>query len=250
MFHWEETSDNLACRMSSSVSMIERAIQGCRDFVVPGDGDADILVQVLRELLINAFEHGNCSRSEGEIGLGVQRISPGRFQAAVRDQGKGFVLEERNDPGMPENVSLRHRGLAIVHSLCDEIEIASGEGRVTAWVTLPKLVHMSLVIQGDCWVLRPDGDLSALVAWEFREALLRWLESSARQCSLDLSQVRTIDSICLSVLLSFHRELAERGAGRGFSLEEIPPRLMSLFFLTRIERLFEIKPAKEELLHV
>jgi len=250
MFHWEESFDNITCRMSSTVMLIERAVMGCRDFVAPDDGDADILVQVLRELLINAFEHGNRSCPDGEICLLVHRMSKGRFRMVVRDEGSGFILEEHSDPGMPENVSSRHRGLAIVHSLCDEIKIAPDEGEVTGWITLPKRVHMNIETLGHVWILRPDGDLSAMVAGEFREGLLRWLESPVQECVLDLSKVRTIDSICLSVLLSFHHELTERGAGRRFYLDEIQPRLMSLFFLTRIERLFEIKQAKEELSHV
>jgi len=251
MFQWEESPDQAQCRFSSSLPLIERAVGQFRDFVPAEEGDCEPLIQVLRELLLNAIEHGNGSRPEEEVSAELLRKAPGRFQVVVHDQGHGFILDGDGDPDMPDGSSARRRGLAIVHTLCDEFRASPDEGRVTAWITLTKSVHVKAKDEGDGRVMiRPDGDLSAATAEEFREALLEWLEGTAPEAVLDLSQVRGIDSIGLSVLLAFHRELEERGPARNFRITGVNPRLYSLFQMTRIERLFEIQAAKEEPVHV
>ena len=251
MFQWEESPDQAQCRFSSSLPLIERAVGQFRDFVPTEEGDCEPLIQVLRELLLNAIEHGNDSRPEAEVAAELIRKSPGRFQVTVRDQGKGFRIQGEGDPDMPDGASERRRGLAIVHTLCDEFRVSPDEGRVTAWITLTKSVHVNATNNGDGRVvIRPDGDLSAATAEEFREALLEWLEGTVPEAVLDLAQVRGIDSIGLSVLLAFHRDLEERGPARNFHITGVNPRLYSLFQMTRIERLFDIRAAQEEPIHV
>lgn len=251
MFQWEESPERAQCRFSSSIPLIERAVGQFRDFVPTDEGDCEPLIQVLRELLLNAIEHGNGSRPEAEVSAELTRKSPGRFQVTVRDQGKGFRIQGEGDPDMPDGASERRRGLAIVHTLCDEFRISPDEGRVTAWIALTKSVHVDATGKGDgCVTIRPDGDLSAATAEEFREALLEWLEGAVPEAVLDLSQVRGIDSIGLSVLLAFHRELEAHGPARSFHITGVNQRLYSLFQMTRIERLFDIRAAQEELIHV
>lgn len=251
MFQWEESPNHALCRFSSSLPLIERAVGQFRGFVPAEEGDCEPLIQVLRELLLNAIEHGNGSRSEEDVSAELLRKSPGRFQLTVCDHGKGFRIHGEADPDMPDGASERRRGLAIVHTLCDEFRVSPEEGRVTAWITLTKSVHVATTPDGDGRVMiRPDGDLSAATAEEFREALLEWLEGIVPEAVLDLSQVRGIDSIGLSVLLAFHRELEERGTSRSFRIVGVNPRLLSLFHMTRIERLFEFQAAKEEPIHV
>jgi anti-anti-sigma factor len=240
MFRWEEAERHIECRMSSSLALIERAVEQCRRFVEPTEGDIDVLVQILRELLLNAIEHGNRSDPDCEISLVLERLEPGRFLAIVRDQGEGFCLTEESDPRMPGRQSSRRRGLAIVHALCDELVSAPEEGCVRAWVTLPQRVLVEGIAVEGRWVITPGGDLSASVAGDFRSGLLHWLESESCDGVLDLSKVRTMDSICLSVLLAFHRELEIKSGTRTFELVRVQPRMMALFRMTRIDRLFRI----------
>ena len=69
---------------------------------------------------------------------------------------------------------------------------------------------------------------------------LHWLEQVQLHGVLDLSKVRTMDSICLSVLLAFHRELELHAGPRSFQLTRVQSRMMALFRMTRIDRLFTI----------
>ncbi|MEN9354509.1 MAG: hypothetical protein RL318_1834 [Fibrobacterota bacterium] len=240
MFRWDETPDRIECRMSSSLHLIERAVEQCRQHLDPAEGDIDVLVQILREILLNAVEHGNRSDPDCEVSLVLERMEKGRFHAIVRDQGEGFCLTEETDPRMPGSQSNRRRGLAIAHALCDELVSAPEEGCVNAWITLPQRVLVTGVQDGEHWVVTPGGDLSASVAGEFRKALQQWLEQSTIDAVLDLSKVRTMDSICLSVLLAFHRDLEQHRGTRVFRLVRVQPRMMGLFRMTRIDRLFSI----------
>jgi len=240
MFRWEEFPDRIECRMSSSLHLIERSVEQCRQFLSPAEGDIDALIQILRELLLNAVEHGNRSDPDCEVSLRLERTEPGRFHATVRDQGEGFCLTEETDPRMPGSKSTRRRGLAIAHALCDEIVSAPEEGCVNAWITLPQRVRVTGEEQDCEWVITPGGDLSASVAGEFRTGLLHWLEQVQTHGVLDLSKVRTMDSICLSVLLAFHRELEMHAGQRTFRLVRVQSRMMALFRMTRIDRLFTI----------
>jgi anti-anti-sigma factor len=241
MFRWDEAPDRIECRMSSSLHLIERAVEQCREFLDPSEGDVDVLVQILREILLNAVEHGNRSDPDCEVSLVLKRTDKGRFHAIVRDQGEGFCLTEESDPRMPGSQSTRRRGLAIAHALCDELVSAAEEGCVNAWITLPQRVLVTGVLEDSLWVVTPGGDLSASVAGDFRKALLHWLEAEPCDGVLDLSKVRTMDSICLSVLLAFHRELELNTGERRFRLIKVQPRMMALFRMTRIDRLFTIE---------
>lgn len=240
MFRWDEAPDRIECRMSSSLALIERSVEQCRQFLDPTEGDIDALVQILREILLNAVEHGNRSDPDCEVSLVLERIERSRYHIVVRDQGEGFCLTEETDPRMPGSQSSRRRGLAIVHALCDEVVSAPEEGCVNAWITLPQRVQVTGALEDGRWVVAPGGDLSASVAGDFRTALLHWLEKVEESGDLDLSKVRTMDSICLSVLLAFHRELELSSSPRDFRLIRVQSRMMALFRMTRIDRLFTI----------
>ncbi len=81
---------------------------------------------------------------------------------------------------------------------------------------------------------------------ELKDLLLKALEEDRRALVIDLSQVQFIDSSGLGALLSGYKNANLRASG--FSLVGPQPRVMSMFELTRLHRVFEIYPSMEEAL--
>jgi anti-sigma B factor antagonist len=81
---------------------------------------------------------------------------------------------------------------------------------------------------------------------ELKDRLLKALEEDHRALVVDLSQVQFIDSSGLGALLSGYKNANLHASG--FTLVGLQPRVMSMFELTRLHRVFEIYPSIEEAL--
>lgn len=218
---------------------MERAVSLCRNFLSPEDSrESDNAIQVIRELLVNAIEHGNQGNETLSVVIAIERIADGKFQIDVHDEGAGFSIPPRQWANMPGTGAPRNRGLAIVHSLCDEVGTAPDHATVSVQITLDKPVSIHVDKKATGWTITPGGDLSATNAEAFRNALSEWISADNPACVLNLAQVRTMDSICLSALLAFARELHERNLTNRIRLEKMQPGLHTLFQLTQIHRLF------------
>ncbi len=86
--------------------------------------------------------------------------------------------------------------------------------------------------------------LDAHNSQEFKDYLLRLLESGTKAVVLDLSEVGFVDSSGLGALLSGHKNAGLR-EGR-FALSGVQARVQSMFELTRLHRVFEIHPKVED----
>ncbi|MGR8931237.1 MAG: STAS domain-containing protein [Gammaproteobacteria bacterium] len=73
---------------------------------------------------------------------------------------------------------------------------------------------------------------------ELKEYITQMIESGEKQLIVRLDQVRFIDSSGLGALLSGHKQLITK-AGK-FALSNIQPQVLSMFELTRLNRVFEI----------
>jgi len=119
----------LECSLPSEVTAISPFVDklmpllrscGC---VSAGVSDVEI---ALREALANAIIHGNHEDSRKQVHV-TCRCEPDEVSIAVKDEGKGFELNNVPDPTAPENITSVHgRGIHVMRALMDEIRFEEG----------------------------------------------------------------------------------------------------------------------------
>ncbi|MFZ3045729.1 MAG: STAS domain-containing protein [Desulfatirhabdiaceae bacterium] len=98
--------------------------------------------------------------------------------------------------------------------------------------------------EGDILIVTPlDDRIDASVAMDFKGHLNAWINDGTLRILLDLTYVEFIDSSGLSVLISVLKTLAGKGE---LLLCSISNTVMSLFKLTRMDRIFKISDSVEE----
>ena len=102
----------------------------CIRFGLIEDEIDDISIAVT-EAVNNAIKHGNKEDSTKSIKI-VFEVETDRIKIRIKDEGKGFQLEEVKDPRKNENLLKDNgRGILIMKALMDEVKVLSGnEGNV------------------------------------------------------------------------------------------------------------------------
>lgn len=102
----------------------------CKRSGLTEDEIDDISIAVT-EAVNNAIKHGNKEDSTKSIKI-VFEVETDRIKIRIKDEGKGFQLEEVKDPRKNENLLKDDgRGILIMKALMDEVEVLSGsEGNV------------------------------------------------------------------------------------------------------------------------
>jgi serine/threonine-protein kinase RsbW len=94
--------------------------------------DADEALNVglaLREAVINAMVHGNGQDPSLKVHVTLTSKGP-RFQATVRDEGRGFDPDREPDPTSNENLlNTSGRGLLLMKAFVDEVRFRQRRGR-------------------------------------------------------------------------------------------------------------------------
>ena len=119
----------LECSLPSEVTAISPFVDklmlllrncGC---VPEGVSDVEI---ALREALANAIIHGNHEDRRKHVHV-TCRCEPDEVSIAVKDEGKGFDINNVPDPTAPENiVSVHGRGIHVIRALMDEVRFEEG----------------------------------------------------------------------------------------------------------------------------
>ena len=93
-------------------------------------------------------------------------------------------------------------------------------------------------------VLAPRGDLDADSAPAFQEQLDGLLRAGVQYFVLDLGGVRFVDSAGLAALVRLYRRVR---IGEGdVRLAQVPPTVLSVLELTRLNRVFDVFPTATE----
>jgi serine/threonine-protein kinase RsbW len=89
------------------------------------EGDSDVEV-ALREALANAIIHGNHENPGKHVHVRC-RCKPDEVSIAVKDEGRGFDVNNIADPTAPENIGSVHgRGIYLMKALMDEVRFEEG----------------------------------------------------------------------------------------------------------------------------
>jgi serine/threonine-protein kinase RsbW len=94
------------------------------------------LSMAVREVLINALEHGNRGDLHKPIGLGFSLLDD-RLVVEVHDEGKGFDISQVPDPRQDECLlKTSGRGLFLVRCFADDLRVKAGNnGGATVLIT-------------------------------------------------------------------------------------------------------------------
>ena len=243
MFSIDETQNAITFTFSSSQREVERVLQEYKPFMqkleVTELSEFNI---VLRELLINAIEHGNMNMVERRVIASVEHLGKRRFKLTVEDEGKGFDYEhlDMNPPEDPRNK--RRRGYALIHAFADEIQFEKQGSRVIVFVAVPMEMTIELKKEDDWVVITPSSDLTARNADKLRLLLVEQIDKGELKVRFDFRNVKVIDSISLSVLISFVKMMETKSGSARPEIAQADERVRVLFNVMRLNRIFNIKP--------
>lgn len=90
------------------------------------EDEIDDISIAVTEAVNNAIKHGNKEDSTKSIKI-VFEVETDRIKIRIKDEGKGFQLEEVKDPRKNENLLKDDgRGILIMKALMDEVKVLSG----------------------------------------------------------------------------------------------------------------------------
>ena len=99
-------------------------------------------------------------------------------------------------------------------------------------------------IGADAYVVSVSGELDIATAGRFAEEFERTAERNARRVIVDLVGLTIIDSVALGVLTEQARRL--RGAGGTCIVVSQDPRILRVFEITGLDRIFRIERSLAE----
>jgi len=237
MFTVDEEQQSIKFVISSAMRQVDRVVQSARAFLESRQVlESSEFNLVLRELLINAVEHGNRSDESKTISGCVLDLGNRRFQVTVEDQGPGFDYKALTMTLPTDPRHERKRGYGLINAIADEIVFAENGRKVTVFVTVSKTTEFALTDREGCVVVTPSGDLTAESANRLRLMLIERFDQGARRFRFDLAHVMDLDSVSLSVLIGFSQML---GAERP-EMVNINEGPAALFRMTRMDRMFKL----------
>jgi serine/threonine-protein kinase RsbW len=119
----------LECSLPSEVTAIspfvDKLMPLLRNCGCVPEGESDVEI-ALREALANAIIHGNHEDRRKYVHV-TCRCEPDEVSIAVKDEGKGFDVNNVPDPTAPENIGSVHgRGIHVMKALMDEVRFEEG----------------------------------------------------------------------------------------------------------------------------
>ncbi len=250
MFNVNEGKDSIRFKLSSEMKLVDRAVSEAVSFLAQEQEagcDLSGFKMVLRELLINAVEHGNRRIAALSVSCSVERVSGSLCKIKVEDEGQGFDWKAVSLSIPDDPKRLRSRGLPLVNALADSLEFNAAGNAVVAHVALPKETGYLVRESGGFTVIEPSGDITASSSDKLRELLAGLVDSGMLMCRFDLSKVRDIDSVGLSSLLVLSRMLQERAGGKPqLEIENAPDDIVRLFEMTMLDTIYTLLPSRRQ----
>ena len=88
-------------------------------------------------------------------------------------------------------------------------------------------------------VIKPASDVVASMAGDFKQQLMSYIERDSKSLTVDLDNVKMVDSVGLGVILAAYNTL--RDAGGELKIVNVSTEISSLFKAMRLDQHFEIK---------
>ena len=257
MYHCTENENIIIFETGSEFKYVDRIVKEARDFL--NNRGVKIFSEfkiVLRELLINAVEHGNKKSPEKMVSCTIEQVMPGFFTIKVQDDGDGFDYNSLNYD-MPENPRQnRSRGYPLIREFSDEIRFNEKGNRITVSIRIKDETFFSIREENNRQIIKPNGDITATVAEKFRVLLLDLVLKNHRCFRFDLVNVTDMDSVALAVFFILpdmlskdetHKTVPTLQRGNDFSKDESEleiihanEELKILFRITHLDHEYKI----------
>jgi len=242
MFKISENNNTIIFNFSSEIYLIDRVIQTCREYMnhlnITRTSEFRL---VLRELLLNAVEHGNLKNAERAVSCTIEHLGNWQFRIIVEDEGDGFDPKTLNMK-MPENPGqIRKRGYAMINAFTDRLEFNEKGNCVTAYISIVQTTTFHIEKDSKDWqIITPSGDITASIAENFRTVLVELIDKGYRKYRFDFIYVKDIDSVALSVMIIFSKMLSKKNGKTELEIVNAEKGLASLFRMTRMDRLYKL----------
>ncbi len=246
-FHIEESHTDLRMTFASEMALVDRAVLEAKDFLKTiGFETFSGFNLILRELLINAVEHGNRNDPEKGVSCTVQQVRKNLFRIIVEDQGEGFDPKDLRYDLPKDAKSLRRRGYPFIHAFAEKIEFNNRGNRVTVYHEVFGRTDFPVEKAGDRVIIRPTGDITAASVPIFGELLKKLARQGHTAFCFDLGSVREIDSVGLSAFIVLEKMLSKAGKRPDLEIIGAAPDLAELFCLINLGKLYHIHEAASE----
>lgn len=247
MFNIQEDHTTIRFEINSEMRHVDRIVRETREFLEQLDLEisSDFKI-VLRELLINAIEHGNHSHSDRTVSCSLEQLEKKLFKLIVEDQGEGFDFDslEMEIPQDPRQV--RNRGYVLIRSSSEKIEFNEKGNQVTVYLLLEAETQFAVSQEDDWNIICPSGNITAAVADKFRILLNDLIQQDHFKYRFDLSNVDDLDSVSLSVLVVLSKMLSDKKKGDSLEITNAKPDLMNLFRMMSLDKIYKISEPSAE----
>ncbi len=241
MFNVNENNNSIDFEISSEMRMVDHVAHECREFLkkynVMCFSNPKL---VLRELLINAIEHGNRNIAESKVVCKIEHLENFRFKMLALDQGDGFDYNSL-DMELPDDPDqLRNRGYALINAFTEKIEFNEKGNGITVYLNLNPETEYEVETAGEWQVIKPSGSITASTADKFRLILVSLLKENKSMFRFDFKNVEDIDSVSLSVLVCFAKMAGKENNASRLEMLNANKNLVNLFKMTRLDRKYVI----------
>lgn len=240
MFNVGELKDSIQITVTSEYNLVDRIIHECRDFLyrynVTQQSNVNLLI---RELVINAIEHGNKCKKDKKIEVKLESIRNNMFKLAVEDEGDGFNYTQLSFD-LPENPQqTRNRGFALINLFSDKIDFNDKGNQVTVFFSNEKKVNYEIKNEDGFTIISPTGDLTAESGDDFRNTLLEKYDDGETNFIFDLRNVSDIDSISLSIMIVFAKMIMNKNQPYKLRIVNVCQELMNFFRITQLDKIYD-----------
>lgn len=248
MFTVTETDNCISFELSSDMRNVDRVIRETKAFMAESGSEAtEGFNIVIRELLLNAIEHGNSNVPDKQVLCSIGQVKDDLFEIKVKDEGEGFEHSgiDMNVPEDPEQI--RHRGFSIISEFSKRIIFNEKGNEINVYIQAPKETNFEVINQDESVLIRPSSDITASVADSFQQLLQDLVKKGQRHFSFDFLKVEDLDSVSLSIFIVLFKTLNSlEGTSQKLEIVNVNHDLMILFQMTKLTELYTISPRAEE----
>jgi len=246
MFNIFKDEGFIQFKIFSDISFVNKIVSQVRIFIKQyGVSDDAGIILALRELLNNAIEHGNKKRMSLTVFASVENIGNMRFKIRVEDEGSGFDYKNI-DLMLPDDpTQIRNRGLSLVNSFSDQLDFNDSGNCITAYISIhPETEYLVKPLEIEkgiqCMIIEPTGDIIAENAEKFRKVLLNTFKDSYFKYRFDLSLVKDIDSVGLSIFVIFSNMIREKYSNIDLEIINAGTDIKNLLRVTHLDEVYKV----------
>ncbi len=237
----EVNKDELNFIISSDMDLVGRLVQESNSYLKQFNITKYVNFNcVLRELIINAIEHGNKNIIGNTVESKIEHISDCSFKITVKDQGEGFDFNKLDFNVPNETDQERKRGYYIINAFSDKLEFQDKGRIVSALITISPDTIFDIDDLDEYKIIKPVGDITTNNAEGFRKILVDLLNDGTKRYKFDFEKVNDIDSISLSVLICFAKMFKNKVKEGCLEIINTNKDISDLFHLTQMDKMFTI----------